>query len=468
MNRSFLSLMRFFIAILTMTLTVPGLAQKKGAGNGGASNANSATPSASSTGATQTTNAPIEEQVLAFKSLDAIAQKIAVQVCLRSDIKDAGPDATILIFDQATFANIQSYEAFVANTRALKAAYKTITNENQPPTPKPPGAAAASVPPSFFEQHMSAAFQRRLDSLNDMQTSTSATEAQKAAAKAQAEQLNNEMKFLSDITISPIDPFGDLTSFLGAIATSANTETAGTIVIPDSAMAVAVTREFRNLNNGCTKVPQVIYPPLFGSGSATDYSSAYIQGQIEDVDDARDTAIEAASTAFHNSQSSTAPAGNSVISSEVTDINGLYDSFMNSLFQVNASSGIIGSASVIQGYQLMNVLAGYPKADGTPTKKPAFVLLASVLSAGGTEHDHKSFVRSLGPGDQISYSGGVIVNVALWQSPRNDGNTTSETPIYADVLRYRIGFTKFKTPSGKDIGDDIGNNLGSTPAPTQP
>jgi hypothetical protein len=60
-------------------------------------------------------------------------------------------------------------------------------------------------------------------------------------------------------------------------------------------------------------------------------------------------------------------------------------------------------------------------------------LLATVVGSGGTEHDHKTFWTALGPGDKLTYSGGLIVNVAMWKS--SDG-----TPEFADVMAYKTAF----------------------------
>jgi hypothetical protein len=318
--------------------------------------------------------------------------------------------------------------------------------------------------------------------------------------------LERSLDFLGDVTLSTVEPFSDFTTFIGAIATASNTETAGSIVFPDSAMAVATTRELTNSTSGCSTAPQVIYPPLFGGGSSTDVSSADVQAEIQDVDDAREIAIRTVNAAFTGSQGKDAnTAGNSLLNTELTDANGLYDSLMNSILQVNSSTGIIGSASIVQGSQLARLLSGFPDPKTQKPSKPrAFILLATVVSAGGTEHDHKNFWRSLGPGDQISYSGGIIVTVSLWRAPgadpdpkpgategaaNADGATsnskqsknamgsqptsaptvdTGNAPIYSDVLMSRMGFTKFKTPKGKSIGDDFGNNLAQTLEPRQP
>jgi hypothetical protein len=132
----------------------------------------------------------------------------------------------------------------------------------------------------------------------------------------------------------------------------------------------------------------------------------------------------------------------------------MYDSFMNSLLQVNSDSGAVGSPSVIQGYQLANVLAGPAEKNGS-FRHPAFILLASILSAGGTELDRKTFWTALGSGDKITYSGGIIVNVSLWHSD-------DKAPIYSNLLRYRAPFSNVNDPSDKS-NVTIGDNLSARP-----
>lgn len=466
------------ILVLILTFALPCLAQKKGGGGGGssASNANTASSAAPATtgGSAQGSTAPIEEQMLAFKSLDRIAQKIAMQVCSRTDIQSDPSRNTVILFDQTTFANIGAYAAFVANAQVVKAAFETLANEN----PKPKGEAGGSASNTFTDQ-LKNALKQHVQQLEQESGNNKLPQRNRDFAANEERHMEKALDAFPSPVFSAFDPISDFTALMSAIATAANTETAGTIVIPDSAVAVAVARELNKPANGCATSPQVVYPPLFGAGSATDISSADIQSEIQIVDAARDIAIEDVNAAFTKSQSKDLPGGNSLLNTELTDIDGIYDSFMNSLLQVNSSTGMIGSASVIQGYQLARMLAGYPDADGKPSKPRAFVLLASVLSAGGTEHDHKNFWRALGPGDQISYSGGIIVNVSLWRAPdatTAEGSGTSPNtdmssdnkPIWSDQLRYRIGFTKFETPKGGDIGDSIGRNLNETPPPVQP
>jgi len=127
---------------------------------------------------------------------------------------------------------------------------------------------------------------------------------------------------------------------------------------------------------------------------------------------------------------------------------------MNSLVQVNSTTGVVGSASVIQGYQLAAALAGPAEQNGEFTH-PAYILLASVLSAGGTERDHKSLWTALGTGDKITFSGGIMVNVSLWHSD-------DAAPIYSNLLRFRAAFSNVKDPS-TETNVTRGDNLSDVP-----
>jgi len=393
----------FLIAITLTTSAGLAVAQgKKGAGAAApaSSAAQPATPAPSS-------SAAIESQMLAYGGLDHIASAIAGRVC--SNI-DTTTSSTVVIYDQASFASLQSYEAFIANADAVVSLYETL---------------------------LSADDKKALNK----QLSDAAAAKHPGRPRPRAIGLS-----------STIDPFSDATALLSAIAVSSNVETPGSIVIPDSAMAVAITRELTGGKTCASKNLKVIYPPLFGNSSSTDFASADIQSDLQTVQDVRDLTVHAVSTENTKwmSDNKLTQSGNPVLTAALTDVNGLYDSFLNSLLQVNSASGTVGSASVIQGYQLANALAGPAEANGS-FRHPAFILLASILSAGGTELDHKTFWTALGSGDKITYSGGVIVNVALW-------NSDDTAPIYSNLLRYRVPFSDVQKPSNTDnvtIGDDL-------------
>jgi hypothetical protein len=394
---------------------------------------NASQPAATST---SPSSAAFESQMLAFGGLDLIAANIAKNVCSASGVGDT---STIIIFDQTSFASVQSYEAFVANAKIIVAAYKTLIVDQ---------SALASLKVIYEVRAKS----------NDTK---------------EAEAWKNKVRLFGAAGPTFGDPISDATSLLSALAVSSNTESAGSITIPDSAMAVALTRAL-NTAKECSK-RSIIYPPLFGLGSSTDVSSADIQTDIQQVDDVRRIAHDDVSrrNTEYIAAHPTAPAtpavpatagspavpakpatpgpGDTVLTGALTDVNGLYDSFMNALLQVNSSTGLVGTASVVQGCQLATLLAGKAKTADAPEIRPAFLLLASIVAAGGTTHDHKTFWTALTTGDKFTYSGGAVVNVALWK-------VSSVSPVYVNVIRYRSPLMKLSPPASV-TGVDAGDNL---------
>jgi hypothetical protein len=403
---------RNYLVLAIIFATWVNSAYGQGKKAGATPSSSSAAQPAASTPTASGSSVAIEAQMLAFGALDHIAASIATTVCARLPEPQPReqppvPTSSVVIYDQASFATLQSYEAFIENAKAIVSLYESL------------------LTPDEFKE------------LN-----------KKLADMMHKEHPDRPAPRAIGLS-STIDPFSDATSLLSAIAVSSNSESPGSITIPDSAMAVAVAKE---LKNSCdSKLLNVVYPPLFGNSSTTDFSSADIQSDLQKIHDVRTFAVakvEERNTKWM--QDNKFPIGNPVLTGALTDVNGMYDSFMNSLLQVNSSSGGIGSGSVIQGYQLANVLAGPPEKNGS-YKHPAFILLASVVSAGGTELDHKTLWTALSTGDKITYSGGLIVNVSLWHSDDKE-------PIYSDLLRYRVPFSNVQQPS--NLGNStVGDNL---------
>jgi len=469
---------RFLCSLVVIGLISPfALAQgKKGASS--TSSAASQTPQPATPASPST--AAFESQMLAYGALDHIAKSIAKTVCSEPYVDR--DNSTIVIYDQASFANLQSFEAFVANIKSVGAAYQTLIRSEDRQK-----------------------FRDDIRKLLAEQSQQNQTMANKREAGSEIKKRNQHteklLRFTSETLSVSFDPFADLISLLSAVAISSNVETPGQITIPDSNMAVALTREIKATCK--SKKLTIIYPPLFGSGSSTDYSSADIQTEIQKLDDIRAVAtryVDDRNTTFvppNSSQTTTGSTtpppkteplaqtqttkstvtgsatatGDSVLVAALADINTLYDSFMNSLLQVNSSTGVIGSASVIQGFQLATLLRGIqsdcqvmgevknrpedplkiPEWYSNWYKSPAFILLASIANAGGTERDHKTIWTALSSGDVITYSGGVIVNVALWQAD-------SIAPIYSSPLRFRVPFSDVIRPvnlNGVDAGDNL-------------
>jgi hypothetical protein len=368
--------------------------------------------------------------MLAAGGVDKIADAIATNVCARLPDKagaSADPTSTVVIFDQASFASVQSYEAFIANASAIVSLYESLL---------PDDSNDLKIPDK-----------KKLNALLKQQY------------KDKHKQLEPRVAGIS----GTIDPFTDASSVLSSIAIAANTETPGSIVFPDSAMAVALTGSLTSSTGGClNKNLAVAYPPLFGSGSASDYSSADIQSDLDIVNEVRGyvtSAVQAANNGWitsHTPQSGnpalpgTPPSGDPVLTAALTDITSQYDNYIGPYLQLGSNGTSTGIGPVVQGYQLANLLAGKADAAGQHPH-PAYILLATIVSAGGTMRDHKSFWTALGNGDKITFSGGLIVSVAMWQS---NGNA----PVFSKVLRFRAPFSDVEDPSDTTHVTD-GDNL---------
>jgi hypothetical protein len=428
------------IAIMSLTIANLTVAQgKKGAGATAAAAGSAAQPAAP----TASSSAAIESQMLAYGALNDIADAIRLETCTRIFPEGSGNEQTVVIFDQASFANIQAYQGFIANAMALRTLYYSLLQTDEYDKVEACGKSARDKRSQLFpnSQEAQAVKQKRA------RAQAEAAEREKAAC-AEAQKAGQPCLEPRVIGLSPsIDPISDATSLLSAIAVSSNSESPGAIVIPDSAMAVAFTKQMQQHCSCDARKLTIIYPPLFGKSSVSDISPSDIQSVLQELHDVRSCVIQRLdernvewvqkqSSAPKGAASTPAVTSDPITTPALTDANGMYDSFMNSLFQVNSSTGGVGSGAIEQGYQLATVLAGpmdQDKAEVTYSH-PAYILLASILSAGGTMRDHKTLWTALSTGDKITFSGGLVVNVALWQA-------NSKMPVYADILRFRVPFS---------------------------
>lgn len=391
-----------------------GQGSKKSSSTTGASPAGPSQPASSTTSSSPaSSSAAIESQMLAGGGLNHIADAIASDVCTKFPDKadgDVGPTSTVVIFDSASFASLQAYEAFIANASAIVSLYESLLpdDSNDPNIPD----------------------KKKLNVL--LQTYVS--------------KWNPSTPTRSIGISGTIDPFSDANSVISSIAIASTSETPGSIVFPDSSMAVAVTGSLFSNPDCMKKNLRVAYPPLFGGGSASDFSSADIQTELDIVNEVRGyvtNAVQAANNdwiAKHTPQNGTAPAnGDPILTAALSDITTQYDNYIAPYLQMGPNGTSSGIGPVVQGYQLANLLAGKMDAKGRYTH-PAYILLATVVSAGGTMRDHKSFWTALGNGDKITFSGGLIVSVVMWQ-PNANG------PVFSKVLRYRSPFSTLKDPS---------------------
>ncbi len=404
-----------FVWLLALSAsTALGQGGKKAASTSTASPAASAQPAASQSSSSATSSATIESQMLAAGGLNQLANTIAANVC--SSLPDktgagAGPTSTVVIFDQASFASIQAYESFIANASAVVSLYESLLpDDSKDPNIPDKKKLNALLQQQFGAKHSSLAPR--------------------------------------DIGISgTIDPFSDATAVLSAIAIAANTETPGSIVFPDSAMAVALTGTLTSSEACRSKNLAVAYPPLFGSGSASDYSSADVQSDLDIVNEVRGYVTSAVQSANNDwitkhipqtgGNPGTSPtSGDPTLTAAFNDVITQYDDYIGPYFQMGTNGTSTGIGPVVQGYQLANLIAGKAAANGEHTH-PAYILLATIVSAGGTMRDHKSFWTALGNGDKITFSGGLLVSVAMWQSG-------GHTPVLSKVFPYYAPFQDVK------------------------
>jgi hypothetical protein len=352
-------------------------------------------------------SAAIESQVFAFQAANQVADSIVTKVCKVTTVTSG---STIVIYDASSFSSLQAFEAFVANIKVLTASYRTLV--------------PAILDLNARVKSLALARNASVDNAVRNHVTPSALESHVAAKR---------------LTLfgSVGDPFADLTALASAVAVSSNVETPSSVVIQDSSIAVALTGA---LTNGVCPAKRftVVYPPLFGQASASDFASADIDFNIQILQDTRQAAHEIVHADVKDHTDKALADANAVLTKATTDIDGLYDNFMNSLLQVNAGTGVIGSAGVIQGYRLATLLSGGPKKE-----VETHVLLASVVGAGGTERVHKTFWTALGHGDKITYSGGTIANVVLWRS-------TGGNPEISELMYSKLAFQNADGSMTKD------------------
>jgi hypothetical protein len=88
-----------------------------------------------------------------------------------------------------------------------------------------------------------------------------------------------------------------------------------------------------------------------------------------------------------------------------------------------------GFTSVLQGAALQRLIS----------RPQTYILYADIVAAGGTQQIRKNIFTFLFTGDWISYSGGLVVNVALTDA-------FDSSLVFADTLRYRTRFARIGRP----------------------
>jgi hypothetical protein len=320
----------------------------------------------------------------AYGGVNQLSETIAQRVC--KDLENEPKNVTVVIFDQSSFLNVLAWQSFIASATALKGAYETLLTE---------GEVKALFPPPPPEK---------------------------------------EKKMLAFI---PVTSASDLAGLITALASS-TTNNASTFTIQDSTMAVSLAHQFQRI----TCKADLQYFPLFGSYVDVTESNKLVQAPLDDLNKLRKQ-IQRSESFPKKSDDPKFILFN--------DLNNQYDLLLKSITS-NLSQGQGGqqqgspSAPGI-GAQQAGVATGSQSSGASPTslaqgavlnsllaQDNTYILYADVVAAGGTQRDRKN-IFTLITGDWISYSGGLIVNVAFIHSK-------DRKLQFADTLRYRTGYAR--------------------------
>jgi hypothetical protein len=390
----------FLLCLAPVCLAQPSpKAGSSGGGSGAGGGKGSGSSQSSGSGqSSQGATSFFESQMLAYGALNQLSYAISRQVCEKL------PDqATIVLFDQTSFQNLQAWQAFVTTGSLLQESYGTLM---------PQAEYDKLIPPP----------KKKTPSGN--------------------------------ITLFSFFAGSDVSGMITALAAS-TTNTPSQFTIPDSALAISIAHQ---LTRSCVdskkaaKTFKLKYYPLFGSSA--------------NLDDAKDAASDVLAgpnklRRYLQTTKGALPTGTSANNDPkyllFADMNTLYDQLVTTLITSisqnqtptqggTTTPGASGVTSILQGADLEKTLS----QDNT------YILYGDVLAAGGTQRDRKNIFSVLIFGDFITYSGGVVVNFGVVKSSDN-------SPVLADTLRYRTTNTRLASPSKGEFVENTnsGDNIDS-------
>ena len=123
--------------------------------------------------------------------------------------------------------------------------------------------------------------------------------------------------------------------------------------------------------------------------------------------------------------------------SAFNNLDGTYNTFLSGLSTPNATTGQPLLSSVLEGFRLRALMSTGSDAS------PIIAVYVNVAFAGGTQQDRKNLITAVITGDWIKYSGGLSVNVIIFQIAG-----TQTRSLFSDLLRYRTQLKRIKKPQG--------------------
>lgn len=471
-------------------------AQKKGgaAASPGASAAPSQSPSANSS------SAPMEVQMLSFGALDQVMDRVASTVCGRKPAK-------VIVLDAPTLLALQNYDSFFVTAEALKGAFDAMTtgsgagggiDDFADITSAVATAAAASTSEtssSFTIADPTAALVllNHLGTQNRQQKNScpnfyyagvySADESQGVSAGYTSEKdkdgnpvpqvLFPVLKELNELSIVRRAALLWVMTPPGHDPGSGKIDAPGAEGNPAPAAPVAnATARRPSLLQEISFAPQNSQPPQPPTGPPRSGHHTKPANPNPDekpgqpqlpVGHAPQPTMVCCATPPAPAQDKTAGTASDPRVAAFNSLDASYNSFLTGLSAPNATTGQPLLSSILQGFRVRALMSctldpndkDKKKIDCPTEDKPVVGIYVNVASAGGTQQDRKNLITAVIKGDWIRYSGGVSVNVIVFQLAGSKSGI-----LFSDLIRYRTPLKTIKKPAGYKGAGSYGDNLG--------
>lgn len=478
-------------------------AQKKGG---------AASPAAASPSPSSSSSAPIEIQMLSYGALDQVLDKVASAVCDRRPGK-------VIVLDAPTLLALQNYDSFFVTAEALKGAFDEMTTGSGAGggvddfgdiTNAVATAAAASTSETsssftisdptaalMLLNHLGTQNQQHNTCINSYYGGIySADESQGVYAGYILDKDGNQvprqplfpvLKELNELSLDRNKVLLSLKPPAGKGSASFKIDAPGdeeNLTSPASAADAPAPRSsllqrvsFALQNPQAPKPPAPSGPPQAGrhtkpANPNPDQKSNSPQPQSPAAPDAgghapQPTVVCCAAAPAPAAQDKAAGA----VDPRVAAFNSLdasYNSFLSGLSAPNATTGQPLLSSILQGFRVRALMSctldpndqANTKLDCPTDEKPVIGIYVNVASAGGTQQDRKNLITAVITGDWIRYSGGVSVNVIVFQVGSKKNGI-----LFSDLIRYRTPLKTIKKPAGYNDAGSYGDNLGDVVIP---
>lgn len=451
-----------FLLMIAMVFSPQLVAQKKGGGSPSAS----ASPAASSpsTPAASASSAPIEVEWLSYSALDKIMEKVATFSC-SSTYKN------IVVLDTPALQALQAYDSFYMQAESIKMAFAdmaptvgagggiddfaditsavtatavaTTSETSSSFTIQDPTAAIAlltklhNAGADGCKKAFYAGVYEVSDTIKNVDTPTLVYTVSKDATEEEKKQQSNLTKQPSTKKLPSVpQELSDLAAAREQTLLTILGKLQSTSPLVCKAVAtLAQGSSFSQTAGGWTPpTPAGWTQPVKPGGSGWSAPTPPSAGSTQPAPPV--TAI-----------GSTDPC-----LSAFNNLDGTYNSFLTSLSTANSTTGQTAISAAKQGHKLRALFKRASETD------PLLGIYINVAAAGGTQQDRKNLLLSLFWGDLLRYSGGVSVNVIIFEA----GGTKSKI-LFSDLVRYRTPLTHIEPPADHK-GLNAGDNLGVIPS----